>query len=142
MLPPGRASPEIKPLPTGSATFTKTIGIVCVSRTTALKPDVVETTITSTFRVANAQRYSTDELMKSYEVIGSIVERHSQSVAAKILTLNLATCITADPQRDERAALARLADSIRTLCNAVTDIVKEDPAAVGELLKGRTQKLN
>ena len=82
---------------------------------------------------------STDELMKSYEVIRSIVERHSQCDAAKILTLN---CITADSQQDETAALARLADSIRTLCNAVTDMMKENPKAVGELLKRRTQKLN
>jgi hypothetical protein len=36
-----------------------------------------------------------DELMKSYEVIRSIVMRHSQYDTAKILTLNLATCITA-----------------------------------------------
>jgi hypothetical protein len=87
---------------------------------------------------------STDELMKSYEVIRSIVERHSQYDAAKILTLNLATCITADSQQDETAALARPADSIRTLCNAVTDMmnVKEDPDVVRELLKRRTQKLN
>ena len=32
---------------------------------------------------------SSDELMKSYEVIRSIVMRHSQYDAAKILTLNL-----------------------------------------------------
>jgi len=37
---------------------------------------------------------STDELMKSYEVIRSIVEWHSQYDAAMILTLILATCIT------------------------------------------------
>ena len=82
--------------------------------------------------------------MKSYEVIRSIVERHSQYDAAKILTLNLATCITADSQQDETAALARLADSIRTHCNAVTDMmnVKEDSDVVRELLKRRTQKLN
>ena len=35
---------------------------------------------------------STDELMRSYEVIRSIVMRHSQYDAARILTLNLATC--------------------------------------------------
>jgi hypothetical protein len=38
---------------------------------------------------------STEELMKSYEVIRSIVMRHSQYDAAMILTLNLTTCITA-----------------------------------------------
>jgi hypothetical protein len=32
IFPPGRGSPATKPLPTGSATFTKTIGIVRVSR--------------------------------------------------------------------------------------------------------------
>jgi hypothetical protein len=37
---------------------------------------------------------STDELMKSYEVIRSVVARHSAYDAAMILTLNLATCIT------------------------------------------------
>jgi hypothetical protein len=37
---------------------------------------------------------STGELMKSYEVITSIVARHSQYDAAMILTLNLASCIT------------------------------------------------
>ena len=85
---------------------------------------------------------STDELMKSYEVVRSVVIRHSQYDAARILTLNLATCITADSRQDETAALARLADCIRTLRNAVTDMMKEDPDAVRELLKRRTQKLN
>ena len=85
---------------------------------------------------------STEELMKSFEVINSVVMRHSQYDAARILTLNLATCITANSRQDETAALARLADSIRTLCNAVTDMMKEDPDAVRELLKRRTQKLN
>jgi len=42
---------------------------------------------------------STDELMKSFEVIRSIVERHRQYDAAMILTLNLATCITADSRK-------------------------------------------
>jgi hypothetical protein len=51
---------------------------------------------------------STDELMKSYEVIRSVIMRHSQYDAAMILTLNLATCITEDSQQDETAALARL----------------------------------
>jgi hypothetical protein len=50
---------------------------------------------------------STDELMKSYEVIRSIVERHSQYNAAMIITLNLATCITEDSKQDEIATLAR-----------------------------------
>src|SRR5262245_56610152 len=80
---------------------------------------------------------STDELMKSYEVIKSVVMRHSQYDAARILTLNLATSITADSRQDETAALARLADSIRTLCNAATDMMREDPDGVRELLKGR-----
>ena len=44
---------------------------------------------------------STDELMKSYEVIRSIVMRHSQYDAARILTLNLATCITTNSRQDE-----------------------------------------
>jgi hypothetical protein len=87
---------------------------------------------------------STDELMKSYEVIRSVVARHSAYDAAMILTLNLTTCITISSRQDETPALARLADSIRTICNAVTDImkIKEDPEAVRELLKKRTQKLN
>jgi hypothetical protein len=61
-----------------------------------------------------------------------------------ILTLNLATCIAAGSRHDETAALARLGDSIRTLCNAVTDILKtkDDPDAINALLKRRTQKLN
>ena len=84
----------------------------------------------------------TDELMKSYEVINSVVMRHSQYDAARILTPNCATCITADSRQDETVALARLADSICTLCNAVTDMMKEDPDAVRELLKRRTQMLN
>ena len=45
---------------------------------------------------------STDELMRSCEVIRSIVMRHSQYDAAMILALNLATCITS--QQDETAA--------------------------------------
>jgi len=80
--------------------------------------------------------------MKSYEVIRSIVMRHSQYDAARILTLNLATCITEGSQQDEAQAMARLGDCIRTLCNAVTDMMKEDPDAVRELLKRRTQMLN
>ena len=65
--------------------------------------------------------------------------RHSQYDAAMILTLNLATCITEESKQD-----ARLADSIHTLCNAVTDMLKEkdDPQGVREMLKRRTQKLN
>ena len=39
------------------------------------------------------------------------------------------------------AALARLGDAIRTLCDAVTDMMS-DPKAVHELLKRRAQKLN
>src|SRR5262245_45516376 len=42
---------------------------------------------------------STGELMKSYEVIKSVVMRHSHYDAARILTLNLATSITADRKR-------------------------------------------
>jgi len=86
---------------------------------------------------------STDELMRSYEVIRSVVMRHSPDDAAKILTLNLATCITADSQRDETAALARLGDSIGTLCDAVRDMLKDNTQAVAELLKKRREiKLN
>jgi hypothetical protein len=88
---------------------------------------------------------SADELMKIYEVIRSIVERHSQYDAAMILTLNLATCITAgSKQQDEAHPMARLADSICTLCDAVRDILKlkDDPQVVTELLKKRRQKLN
>jgi len=80
--------------------------------------------------------------MKSYEVIRSIVMRHNRYDAARILLLNLATCITADSQQDETEALARLGHTIRTLCNAVTDMMKEDPEAVRDLLRRRTQKLN
>jgi hypothetical protein len=68
--------------------------------------------------------------------------RHSQYDAAMFLTLNLATCISADSQQDETAAIARLGDSIRTLCNAVTDMMKKDPEAIRDLLKRRAQKLN
>jgi hypothetical protein len=85
---------------------------------------------------------STDELMKSYEVIRSIVMRHGQYDAAMILTLNLATCIREDSQQDETAALARLGDAIRTLCDAVTDVMNEEPEAISALLKRRAQKLN
>jgi hypothetical protein len=86
---------------------------------------------------------STDELMKSYEVIRSVVMRRSQYDAARILTLNLATCLTADSQEDEAAALARLADSICTLCDAVRDMLKDNTQAVAELLKKpREIKLN
>jgi hypothetical protein len=86
----------------------------------------------------------TDELMKSYEMIHSVVTRHSQYDAARILAVNLATCITADTRQDETEALARLADSIRTLCNAVTDIMKEKehPDAIKALPKKRTQTMN
>jgi len=78
--------------------------------------------------------------MKSYEVIRSIVMRHSQYDGAKILTLNLATCITS--QQDGTAALSRLGDSIRMLCDAVTDMMNEEPEAISALLKRRTQKRN
>jgi len=42
---------------------------------------------------------------------------------------------------NETALLARLADSIRTLCNAVTDMmkVKEHPEAVRELLNTKAE---
>ena len=76
---------------------------------------------------------STDKLMKSYEVVRSVVMRHSQYDATGILTLNLATCITAESRQDETAGLARLADTIGTLCNAATDVVKENPEAVRDL---------
>jgi hypothetical protein len=73
-----------------------------------------------------------------------VIRRRDILPSASILTLNLATCITTDSREDETEALARLADSIRTLCNAVTDMmnVKEDPDIVRELLKRRAQKLN
>jgi hypothetical protein len=83
---------------------------------------------------------STDELMKTYEVIRSIVIRHSQYDAARILTLNLATCITKESKHEETAVHTHLADCIRTLCNAVTDMMKENPDAVRDLLK--SHKLN
>jgi hypothetical protein len=85
---------------------------------------------------------STDELMKSYEVIRSVVARHSQYDAARILTLNLATCITAGSRQDETAGLARLAHSICTLCDAARDMLKDDTQAVAELLRKRREKLN
>ena len=84
---------------------------------------------------------STDELMKSYEVIRSIVVRHSRYDAAEILTLNLATCITARSSLDGAQAMARLADSICTLCDAVRDMLEDDTQAVTELLKKRTSNL-
>jgi hypothetical protein len=61
---------------------------------------------------------NTDELMRSYDVIRSVIMRHSQYDAAMILTLNFATCITDESKHDKTATLARLADSIRTLYNA------------------------
>ena len=87
---------------------------------------------------------STDELMKSYEVVRSVVARHSRYDAARILTLNLGTCITEESKQDETAVLARLADSIRTLCNAVTDMMieEDDPDAINALLTKRTQTMN
>jgi len=87
---------------------------------------------------------STDELMKSYEVVRSVVARHSRYDAARILTLNLGTCITEESKQDETAVLARLADSIRTLCNAVTDMMieEDDPDAINALLMKRTQTMN
>ena len=87
---------------------------------------------------------STDELMRSYEVIRSIVERHNQYDAARILTLNLATCITAGSKHeDEAQPMARLADSICTLWDAVRDMLKDNTQAVAELLKKRREiKLN
>jgi hypothetical protein len=84
---------------------------------------------------------SPDELRKSYEVIRSIVERHCQYDAARILTLNLAACITADSQQDDTAALANLADSICRLCDAVRDMPKDNAQVVAELLKKR-RKIN
>jgi hypothetical protein len=70
--------------------------------------------------------------------------RHSRYDAARILTLNLATFITEESKKDETAVLVRLADSIRTLCNALTGMMKEedDPDAINTLLKKRTQTMN
>jgi len=51
---------------------------------------------------------STDELMKSYEVVRSVA-RHSRYDAARILTLNLATCITDESKQDEQRFLHALA---------------------------------
>jgi len=44
--------------------------------------------------------------------------------------------------QDETAALARLADSTCTLCDAVRDMLKDDNQAVAELLKKGREKLN
>jgi hypothetical protein len=86
---------------------------------------------------------STDELMRSYEVIRSIVERHDQYDTARILALNLATCITGSKHEDEAQSMTRLADSICTLCDAVRDMLKDNTQAVAELLKKRREiKLN
>jgi hypothetical protein len=85
---------------------------------------------------------STDELMKSYEVIRSIVLRHSDYDAAMILTLNLATCITEGSHQDETAALARLGETIGTMCDAVRDMLKDNNQAIAELLKEGREKLN
>jgi hypothetical protein len=85
---------------------------------------------------------SADELMKSYEVIRSIVMQHSQYDAAMMLTLNLATCITAgSKEQDEAQPMARFADSICTLRDAVRDM-KEDPQTIEWLLKKGREKLN
>jgi hypothetical protein len=62
-----------------------------------------------------------------------------------ILTLNLATCITAGSrEQDETQPMARLSDSICTLCDAVRDLLKlnDDPQVVAELLRRRREKLN
>src|SRR5262249_16425691 len=82
--------------------------------------------------------------MTGFEVISSAVMRHRQCDAVRILTLNLATCITTNLRQDEPAALARLAASIRTLSTTLRDLikVKEDQGTVRELLKRGTQKLN
>ena len=68
----------------------------------------------------------------------SVAMRHSQYDAAMILTLNLATCITQDSQQDETATLARLGDTICTLCHAVQDMQKDNT----KLLHKRKEKLN
>jgi hypothetical protein len=62
-----------------------------------------------------------------------------------ILTLNLATCITAGSrEQDETQPMARLSDSICMLCDAVRDLLKlkDDPQVVAELLRRRREKLN
>ena len=46
-LPPGRARPATKPLPTGSEICVNTIGMVLVSRRTSANAGLDETTITS-----------------------------------------------------------------------------------------------
>jgi hypothetical protein len=81
----------------------------------------------------------TDSTEELYEVIRSIVVRHSQYDAAMILTLNLATSITAGSKhQDEAQPMARLADSICTLCDAVRRSQKSSNA----LLKKHREKLN
>ena len=66
---------------------------------------------------------SPDELMKSYEVIRSIVMRHSQYDAARILTLNLATCITEGSQQDEAQAIALFPIQSLTSCTSTAGIL-------------------
>src|SRR5262249_40125115 len=54
MFPPGRAKLGTKPCPTGSATFTKTIGIDGVSCAMAASAGVAAATITSGFKSTNS----------------------------------------------------------------------------------------
>jgi len=72
-------------------------------------------------------------------VIRSIIERHSEYDGAMILALNLATCITEGSRQDETAVLARLGDSICTLCDSVRDMLKDNAQSVAELLKKRRE---
>ena len=54
MFPPGRAKLGTKPCPTGSATFTKTIGIDGVFCAIAASAGVAAATITSGFKSTNS----------------------------------------------------------------------------------------
>src|SRR5215831_5680989 len=54
MFPPGRAKLGTKPCPTGSATFTKTIGIDGVACAMAASAGVAAATITSGFKFTNS----------------------------------------------------------------------------------------
>src|SRR6516164_2718532 len=54
VFPPGWLSAATRPLPTGSATPTMTIGIVCVSRWTATVAGVVFVTMMSGFKPTNS----------------------------------------------------------------------------------------
>jgi hypothetical protein len=84
---------------------------------------------------------SADELMKSYEVIRSVIMRHSQYDAAMILTLverasRKARCKSSQG-RSHTLATPTLCDAVRDMMNA-----KQDPQFINALLKKRKRTMN